>query len=683
MLGRGAMGLVYLAEDPVIGREVAIKAIRNPTGAEAAEVQEMRARFEGEFRSAGTLSHPNIVTVYDVGQEGDSSFIAMEYVKGETLESVMRSERNLSPNEIADLALQLGSALDYAHKRDIVHRDIKPANIMITWDGRPMVTDFGVAKLASSTVTRTGTIIGTPAYMAPEQVTGGTISGASDQFSLGVILYQLLTGERPFSGENPTTVLYKIVHQEPLPPQELNRELPDEVGRVLLRSLKKDPAERYASCTEMARALRQALQLLPPEDLAASEDAEPTLVSSPTDIISRRQVQVVEGRRRRRKRLMQGFVALVVLAVLAGFGWWLSRGGSPLNPRLVQVQTDVPGAEIWIDGRDSGQRTPAQLEVYGLPGSSRQLELRREGQVTARDELVLAQDMPDIWQPQEFWTLERQVQVETTIPGAEIWVDGADTGERTPAEVRLSGNAGVPAALELRREDQVTAQEQLVLTPDLEPRWAPQEMLRVRVDSQPPGAQIRLDGDLLDTTPAAIELRPGGGQQLELSLDGYGGWSSEVSALTPQLLENGLQVTLRPLVRPGFVVVAPGYPVRVSVAGRSYGPRSDHRIPVSPGDYDVAISAAEVFLDLRRQVRVTTGNDTEVSLPPLVPITITANPSNCKISIDGREVDFTPIRGLPVSAGAHTLTFFWPALGKTSEQRETISASNAVFFARP
>src|SRR5688572_25042054 len=214
-LGRGGMGMVYLAEDPIIGRQVAIKVVRADPGLDDSEIHELQTRFEREFQSAGTLSHPNIVTVFDVGKEGDSSFFAMEFLPGESLSDVLKAPRVLSFKEIADYATKICSALDYAHDHGVVHRDIKPANILIDKMGEPKITDFGVAKLTSTNLTRTGTVVGTPSYMSPEQVTGQPVSGASDQFSIAVIYYQMLTGELPFTGENPTTILYKIVHETP------------------------------------------------------------------------------------------------------------------------------------------------------------------------------------------------------------------------------------------------------------------------------------------------------------------------------------------------------------------------------------------------------------------------------------------------------------------------------------
>jgi len=212
VLGQGAMGLVYKAVDPLIERAVAVKVIQASAGLTAADLERMRARFEQEFRSAGALSHSHIVTVFDVGKEGDLYYIAMEYVEGRSLDNVLEARRVLTFEELGRLATELGGALDYAHAEGVVHRDIKPANVMLTLDGSAKITDFGLAKLEATTLTRTGALVGTPAYMSPEQVNGHSITGRSDQFSLAIVLYQALTGERPFTGDSPHTIMYKIVH---------------------------------------------------------------------------------------------------------------------------------------------------------------------------------------------------------------------------------------------------------------------------------------------------------------------------------------------------------------------------------------------------------------------------------------------------------------------------------------
>jgi serine/threonine protein kinase len=257
-LGKGAMGVVFLGRDPVIGRRVALKTIR-ANGEDDSETREFTERFLREAQAAGTLSHPNIVTIHDVGEEVETgtSFIAMEYVEGKNLKQLLKDKVSLSYDRIAEIVTNVGDALDYAHRRGIVHRDVKPANIILTNDGTVKITDFGIAKINSSSLTATGQFLGTPNYMSPEQVTGEVVDGRSDLFSLGVVLYELLTKKKPFAGDNLTSISYKIVHEEYPPPQTYDAAIPAEFNPILARALAKDPAARFQSGKDFVQALSE------------------------------------------------------------------------------------------------------------------------------------------------------------------------------------------------------------------------------------------------------------------------------------------------------------------------------------------------------------------------------------------------------------------------------------------
>ncbi len=254
-LGRGSMGVVYQGFDPVIGRTVAIKTMLTE-GLGPEEFQEFKARFQREAQAAGLLSHPNILTVYDFGEDGGILYLVMEFLEGKSLQQIV-TEQNILPIEtVIPMYEQICSALDLAHSHKIVHRDMKPANIMILDSGLVKVTDFGIAKMMSLGMTRAGQILGTPNYMSPEQVKGGAVDGRSDIFSMGVILYELVTGEKPFGGQNITTVIYKIINENPIPPRELDPSVHMGLSYVISKSLTKSPDERYQSCRELAEDLR-------------------------------------------------------------------------------------------------------------------------------------------------------------------------------------------------------------------------------------------------------------------------------------------------------------------------------------------------------------------------------------------------------------------------------------------
>jgi serine/threonine-protein kinase len=257
------MGVVYQAQDPAIGRVIAIKTINLANLTDGAERSRLRDRLFREAQSAGMLSHPNIVTIYDIAEENGMAYIFMEFVNGPPLERLLLEPVPMSRDKILAIFRQTAMALDYAHQKGIVHRDIKPANIMVHEDGRAKITDFGVAKIVSQQMTQSGAMMGTPAYMSPEQVQGQAVDGRADQFSLAVIAYEVLTGEKPFVADYLPTLLYKIVREDPVPPHRLNPTLGPAIEEALKKALSKDPEQRFPDCAAFASALEEACAATP------------------------------------------------------------------------------------------------------------------------------------------------------------------------------------------------------------------------------------------------------------------------------------------------------------------------------------------------------------------------------------------------------------------------------------
>ncbi len=261
-LGQGAMGIVYKAKDPLIDRIVAIKTINLSLAQE--EKEEYEGRFYQEAKAAGRLNHPNIVTIYDVGKSGDIAYIAMEFLQGRELRDVMNDTGLLPVDQVLDIVAQVASGLAYAHEHDIVHRDVKPSNIMVIRDGHVKITDFGIARMASSAVrTQTGMVLGSPKYMSPEQVMGKAIDQRSDIFSLGVMLYEMLTGQAPFNGENVNAIMYQTLNGVPVPPDTLNAAVPEMLNFIVAKALAKKMEDRYQNAKDLAADLRACRDTMP------------------------------------------------------------------------------------------------------------------------------------------------------------------------------------------------------------------------------------------------------------------------------------------------------------------------------------------------------------------------------------------------------------------------------------
>lgn len=326
LLGKGAMGIVYKALDPDIDREVAIKTIRFDLISDEGEKNELMLRFMREARAAGRLVHPNIITIHDVGKEADMTYIVMQYIGGQSLQKWISSRKKIPSPEIVDLMIQLCDALDFAHRSGIVHRDIKPANILLDDAGKPHICDFGVAHVEMSTITQTGVTIGTPSYMSPEQVMGKKIDKRSDIFSLGAILYELLTGKRPFEGESITTVIYKIINEDAPSLPGGGQGISPEFEAVVRKALAKDPVNRYSSCSELAADLRR---------IAHFSDETMAMTGVRSSTVAR------HGLPKKRNRLGL-FLALAGAAIAIGIG------GFFLYQKLRETSSSLPDSGLLL-----------------------------------------------------------------------------------------------------------------------------------------------------------------------------------------------------------------------------------------------------------------------------------------------------------------------------------------------
>jgi serine/threonine protein kinase len=505
-LGRGAMGVVYHATDPAIGRSVAIKTIRIHDIDNTQHREKLRERLFREARSAGVLSHPNIVTIYDMDEVDDLAYIAMAYVNGPTLEKILSSEAPLSGAKMLRILRQAAAALDYAHARGIVHRDVKPANIMTDEDGSVKITDFGIAKITEGAhSTETKTVAGTPNYMSPEQVQGLPVDGRSDQFSLAVIAWEILTGERPFTGEHLSTIVFKIVAEEPPSAHRVNTTLTDRIDEVLRKGLSKKPEDRFPSCANFVGALELACaesrgwKTLP----AGAAAALPTMAVE-TEQAPLPAVNEPDEPPRKSRLIPVLFSLLLVSAAAAVFVYQAGLvGGEQPKP---QVQTPVteqpvahqPVAEQPIIQPEPPPENPKPIEkpdpepqVNAPPAEVKPSPLR----TPARTEPSRVQD---IW-------------VTSNPPGAKAVIDG-NLSDSCKTPCMLHGATGLHKIVVSQVGYQNEYRDVNVGDTAFD---VPQITLRqpqgtVFLTTTPRGATIRIDGQLVpQLTPAPLKLAPG------------------------------------------------------------------------------------------------------------------------------------------------------------------------------
>lgn len=630
-LGRGAMGLVYLAHDPKIDRQVAIKTIHKSAALPEAEAEESRQRFMREAQAAGKLIHSGIVTIFDVGEDQGISYIAMEYIEGKTLEAATKPDHLLQTDQVIRLVIQACHALDYAHQHRIIHRDVKPANLMVVGERQLKITDFGLAKNPSANLTSAGTLIGTPNYMSPEQIMGKPLDGRSDLFSLGVVLYELLTGEKPFGGDTVSTIIYKVLHEHPKKPDLADPRVPPALANVLMKSIDKDPARRQQSGAEFAAELQSWLET----DSAVATTAATVAELSTAAPAEKRPGPPPKGAARaapaaapvRRRRPVLLLILLLFLVGAVASYQYVPEVRALLAPLLGGAggeQAAAPGGESGPD-MASGTPTPLPGPEVDLPAPPPQGEAI-------------------------------SISVETDPPGGEIYLDDRKVvggsillaKEDTATHTLVAENG----CFVDRASIQAGAAESVVI-----PLRTP-KLRTIRLASEPEGARIFLDGEAQDErTPADLALTACEAHTIELRKSGFQRASREFSAETVWADVSPLLLTLARLPE-GLVAVKAPYPVQVLKGGRRIGTsRSNVKLPA--GSHTLTFVNRDLFVNVSATVEVQ-GDKTvspKVKFPGVGELTIHANPSNGTVHINGREIGPPPIIGHSLAEGTYQVRY--------------------------
>ena len=622
-LGRGSMGVVYHGFDPVIGRTVAIKTMLTE-GLSSQEFREFKARFQREAQAAGVLSHPNIVNVFDYGEDSGILYLIMEYLEGKSLEKLVEGQNILPIETIIPMYGQVCNALDHAHQNGIVHRDIKPANIMVLGNGLVKVTDFGIAKMVSMGMTQAGQVLGTPNYMSPEQVKGRQIDGRSDIFSLGIILYDLVTGEMPFGGENITTIIYKIINENPIPPRELDATIHPGLSYVICKALAKSPEERYQTCRELADDLKNFKYLGGPAAPSATmilkaralqstdlERAAATPVESPTPPIAPAEpariapiqqpspgqapVQVIASAPAYQIPhaspvvwTLMTLLGVVILGILGGAGYFYLHKGKPqvASPPVGQlhVESNVPGARISVDGQ-SGPDWVTPCTIPDLSAGSHQVVVSKEGYDNYQQAVTIEGGKTN--------SVNASLPAQAPEPPSKTLAEKPAAGKGMPStkESRTSGlipvrspGGGGPGATPLPSASGGGPGATPLPSARGGGLGATPEMGHLLVTANVAGAKISLDGSSEPdwVTPYSSTInRPAGTHQVVVSKEGYGDYQQSVTieggktaTVNAQLSEASGEVLVI-TTPPGLEVLIDGKligpsPVRVTVAAGSH-----------------------------------------------------------------------------------------------------------------
>jgi serine/threonine protein kinase len=547
-LGRGAMGVIYKAKDPAIGRLVAIKTIRLGDFTDPSHFEEVRSRLKREAQSAGALSHPNIITIFDVGEEEGLSYFAMELVEGANLERVIETNQRLDYATIVHIARQAADALGFAHQHGIVHRDIKPANIMLTQDGRVKVADFGIAKVGSTKMTQPGTLLGSPSYMAPEHFLGRALDGRSDIFALGIVLYELVTGRPPFTAESLGTLSYKVVHEDVVPPIELRPDIDPRLNEVIVKALARDPARRFQSAEELS----DALKAIPIGQPAAGKGAAVTSKSSWANVVlvrpePRATTSIVAAPARKGRLWLR---PLLLLLLLVG----ATTAAAFLYPERFQTTVQVAKAKFqpWLD-RLQRRETSSSLPETVTPSSQPQEE--KAPADTSSPSVSPAPQISESEAPTPETPPDLPADADSSVDGQPVPVTppaspvpsspvppvlGTIQISSTPSDAAIAFDHRAEASwrtphtfqnlfkgrhtLQVSKPGYLT-ETRIVALSGSETQWVHVVLAKttgiLKVSTVPSGAQIYVDGGLAsEVTPASLKI-PVGGRRILLRKEGF------------------------------------------------------------------------------------------------------------------------------------------------------------------
>jgi len=643
-IGKGGMGMVYRGLDPALEREVAVKTLV----AEGSFDSDGRRRFEVEARAAARLSHPNIVTVHELGEDRGILFIAMEMLPGADLESLLRSGEALPLAEKLDIVAQVCRGLAYAHERGVVHRDIKPSNVRLLDDGTAKIMDFGIAKLGPDHhITKTGMMLGTVHYMSPEQVRGRPLDGRTDVFSAGVILYELLAGERPFKGDDVTAILYKIVNEEPAPlALEALGELGPRLRGVLDKALAKDPAARYPSAAALA------------EELAALSAGVQRSQPAPAATLA-------EGLTAARRALGEGNLEEALARL---------RGMVAEHPDWVEPRRALRAALR----EDTRRKEPKLANADGYP----ELDATFHAALTKRD----ARDIGSLPTQVSGSTALAPTVLAPSVPAAPSEPSNVSTRPWLYAGGAFLALAVAAAFVLLRPSGTRSAPEATPPAPASPAAGAPSAVPSQRpvaatralpVRTQPPGAAVTLDGaPVAGVTPLELKLDPEVEHKVSLALEGH---TTQEIRVKPGSAPAALELTLEKQLPPGAVAVQSEYPLDVVWRGRTLARgESSPRVQLSSGRQVLTLVAAPVFLKADVTVEVPAGGEVALAAPTLGKLNVRATPDNCEVLVDDVFVDYPPIRDRPLAAGRHTVSFKWPD-GKTQQQAVEVKEGKPSF----
>jgi len=686
-LGRGAMGVVYRAEDPNIGRTVALKTQRLDIQGE--EQQELLRRLRQEARSVGVLNHPNIVTIYDAGEQAELFYIAMEYIEGRTLQSMLTPGRAMPTDLVIDIIRQICAGLDYAHARQIVHRDIKPANIMITPEGTAKIMDFGIAKVGSG-MTSAGQVLGTPSYMSPEQVRGKPLDGRSDLFSVGVILYETITGQKPFTGDTITTIIYKIVNEEPIPPRDIELTVHPGLAQVMTRALCKNLDQRYQRGWDLARDLMNYKSLSGGVAVLADSSDE-TMALSTAQLRAQAALAAADAREAMEASAARAAESATPESGQVASAQVASVARSAKTPAVPERAQTAAATQPPMSTTSKVLVAAVALLLIIVGIESRAVWKARQNAAQAAASEHAATSVPPVNTPPKP-SPDNPATIPATTPAAP-----APDGTAAASSPKTDASASAKKRASKSSPKEVVAADTTTVIPPPTPAATTGQL---RVLSVPLGAEVNVDGKAVGTTPITLQDVAPGAHAVSVTKSGYRSETRNVE------VERGKRAQVSASLVSSMATVA----VNSTPTGAAILIDGSETGKVTPAQVPVAEGAHKLVLKLEGWHSAESGSFTlkpgeTYHFSPILSkdtgklgffkkvfggdpankgtLTIRTQPSGATVIVDGNTYDKqTPISRLLVEPGKHHVTIKHQGY-KTMERDITIEKGKVIDLSGP
>jgi serine/threonine protein kinase len=694
-LGTGAMGVVYKGYDEMIKRNVAIKMIYLEKFLNEEQLEEVRKRFYRECRAAGNLSHPHIVTIYDVGEYKDQPFIAMEYIDGENLvQKIKKYKVGLPWKFVVDIFIQVAKGLEYAHKKGIIHRDIKPANILVDRENQAKIADFGIAKISFSKMTKTGLILGTPSYMAPEQIRDGKTDKRSDIFSLGASLYQAVTGAKPFTGKDISEVMRKVIQYDPPIITLFPQVVPAAIERIIKKAIQKDPAQRYQNCSEIYEDLMQ---------LKKKASKEKDQIENSATIHEKKYARVKETHFSN-IRIALFFKNLNLY--LKDKLFHLKRAIFPEVPNTNTIINRLAKknkllwyvissitlivliaivSTVFLFPQKHDKELEASRKVEQKDKKSALILKETIGKGSKKDNKLSNSSKSALFDNTEQGgknVLKKDIFVVTSPAGASIIKNNKDTNLITPAALEVKGKEGEKVVITLKKRGYQDVIEHIEIrdNANAELNFNLQPIIkRMVLNSSPQDAKVYVNGkEMSALTPTVLELAGDKEYRIKLEKSGYYANQFTIDAASAK---DKVAITLEKLPSPGIIVISSFYTYDAYIDEKLIAnSEKTGSLGIAPGSHKIRLINKDLFVDKTFLITVSAGDTINIDAPPLGKISIQAEPSSCKIYIDEQFAGYPPIFEQLIAAGEHRIKFEWTTFNIEKEKAIVVNKDQVTYL---